>query len=743
MRSLETAFDVRAGGILRSIPRSPLRATTLCVASIGLASGAAAQTVAPAQDNNPAAPPASDQAGHKADGTGEKITVTGLRPLINDKLPTGLQDAPQGITVVGQELLKQQATTRLQDALKNVPGITLNAGEGAARGDTVNLRGFSAFNDFFLDGVRDAAVYTRDSFNLETVEVLKGPSALLFGRGSTGGAINQVSKAPNLNPDNSATLELGSNNEVRVTSDVDVVLAPNAAARFDAMDEHSMVTDRDHVLNRRWGVAPSVSYGIGEPTTLTLSYLHQEEHNLPDTGIPFVDGEPAPVPRNLSYGLNADHVTANDDIGTIRLTHDFQNGLLLANTLRYANYQFGNFAAAPNFGSNPPTAATPLDQILVGRDAPSSSGVQTNFTDQTDLTARFETGPLAHILVTGIEYSRQTSDLIRYVNPFNSNNSWIPETPLLDPNPSETFPYQPPSSHQNTTAISQAAYLTDTIHIGDYVDLIAGVRVDRFAASYDQFTIASGANLHLDRTDVVANPRAAIVVKPTDTQSYYFSYGTSFDPSAEALSLTTKTAGLGPVTAKTYEAGAKTSWLANQVNVTAAVFHTEVDNAQTNDPDQPNITILAGNQRVNGGELGVSGYLTDKWEIFAGYTYLDAKTVAAGTPADVGKFLQNTARNSMNLWTTYDLTEDWTIGGGGNWLGHRFADFAEQANLPGYVVWNAMASYKINSDVSVQLNVNNLFDKTYYDAAYYTSASENHVIPGPGRTVLLSTKLDF
>ena len=732
MRSLETAFDVRVGGVLRSIPRHPLMGATLCAASLGAVTGAAAQTATPAQDN--AAPP---------QGNAEKIDVTGLRPLINDKLPTGLQDAPQSITVVSEELLKQQGATRLQDALKNVPGITINAGEGAARGDTVNLRGFSAFNDFFLDGIRDAAVYTRDSFNLETVEVLKGPSALLFGRGSTGGAINQVSKAPTLNPDNGATLELGSNNEVRATSDIDVVLAPNAAARFNAVDEHSMVSDRDHIINRRWGVAPSVSYGIGEPTTLTISYLHQEEHNLPDVGIPFVNGQPAPVPRNFYYGVTADNVTANDDIGTIRLTHNFENGLSVADTLRYANYQFGNFISAPNFGKTPPTPTTPLDDLLVGRDDPSSTGTQTNFTNQLDLTARFETGPLSHILVTGIEYARQTSDLVRYVNPFNNNNIWVPETPLLDPDGSIALPYEPPSSNQNTTAISQAWYLTDTVHIGEYVDLIGGVRVDRFAASYDQFTIASGANLHLDRTDVIASPRAAIVIKPTETQSYYFSYGTSFDPSAEALALTTKTAGLGPVTAKTYELGSKTAWLDNKVNVTAALFQTKVDNAQTNDPDHPSITILAGNQRVNGAEIGVSGYLTDKWEIFAGYTYLDAKTTSSGTAADVGEFLQNTARNAANLWTTYDVTDQFTIGGGGNWLGHRYGDFAQQANIPGYVVWNAMASYKINDDFKVQLNLNNIFDKYYYDAAYYTSASENHIIPGPGRTVLLTTSVDF
>jgi catecholate siderophore receptor len=731
MRLLESEFEVRGRGFLRSLPRHSLTATTLCATTIGAVSGAAAQTA-----------PAPDQL---ADASSEKIDVTGLRPLINDKLPTGLQDAPQSLTVVSEQVMKDQAISRLQDALKNVPGITLNAGEGAARGDTVNLRGFSAFNDFFLDGIRDAAVYTRDSFDLESVEVLKGPSAVLFGRGSTGGVINQVSKAPTLTPDDSATLVVGTNAEVRATTDLDYAFGPAEALRLNAMDEHSETTDRDHVLNRRWGIAPSVSFGIGEPTSLTFSYLHQEENNVPDTGIPFVNGQPAPVSRNAFFGLTSDRNTTDDDIATIRLKHDFDQNLSIADTVRYANYLFDYHNSAPNFGNTPPGATTPLSQIVVGRDDPASSGTQTNFTNQTDVTARFETGPwLSHILVAGVEYSRQTSDLSRYTNPFNTNNNWVPETPLLDPNANETLPrIEPISSHQNTTAISEAVYLTDTIHVGSYVDLIGGFRYDRFSASFDQFTVASGANLHLDRVDDEPSPRAAIVVKPTDTQSYYFSYGTSFDPSAEALALTTKTVGLGPVTAKSYEVGAKTSWLDNQLNVTAALFKTTVDNAQTNDPDEPTVTILAGNQNVDGLEIGVSGYLTKEWEVFAGYTYLDAKTTASGTAADVGKFLPNTARNALNLWSTYELTDDWTVGGGGNWLGHRFADMGEQANLPGYVVWNAMVSYKVTKDLSLQLNGNNLFDKLYYDSAYYTSASENHVIPGPGRTILLTTNFDF
>jgi catecholate siderophore receptor len=255
--------------------------------------------------------------------------------------------------------------------------------------------------------------------------------------------------------------------------------------------------------------------------------------------------------------------------------------------------------------------------------------------------------------------------------------------------------------------------------------------------------VASGALLHLQEVNRLGSPRAALIIKPTPTQSYYVSFGTSFDPSAEALTLTTKTAALGPVKAKTYEAGAKNELLGGGLLLTGALFHTEVDNAQTNDPDNPSITVLNGNERVNGLEVGAIGHLTRQWEITSGYTYLDGRTIASGTPADVGKIMPNVAHNSLNLWTEYEFSERWELGAGGNWLGHRFADSAETANVPGYVVWNAMASYVVTRNLTLQLNGFNLFNKLYYDALYYTSASENHAIPSPGRSVSLTARMSF
>lgn len=667
-----------------------------------------------------------------------QITVQGVRTELHDKLAESEQSAPQSITVVTDQLMSAQGTTSLEDALRNVPGITLNAGEGAARGDTVNLRGFSAFNDFFLDGIRDAAVYTRDDFDLQSIEVLKGPGAVLFGRGSTGGAINQVGKAPSLTPFEDVTTVLGTNDLYRATADLDTPIAPTAAVRLNLMGQSSAVAERDDVRNRRWGVAPALALGIGEQDSVVLAYLHQREDNVLDTGIPFVDGRPAPIRRDAFFGLSSDRATTDVDILTARYRHDFNDGLSLDDTLRYAHYAFDFQFEAPNFGDNPPAAATPLSDVLVARDAPDSSGVETNLDEQLDFRAIFNTGFITHTLVAGVEIARQTASIDRYQNPFDSDDNWVPETPLLDPDPYEARPAEPIASTQSTVAPSGGTYVIDTLGLGKYVDLTAGFRYDAFSARYRSLTVRSGAVLRLHELNRLGSPRASLVIEPTPRQSYYVSFGTSFDPSAEALTLTTKTASLGPVKARSFEVGAKSRWLNGGLMLTAALFRTEVDNAQTNDPDNPAITVLNGNERVDGAELQAIGHLTPRWEIFSGYTYLDGRTLASGTAADAGKLMPNTAHDSLNLWTEYRISKAWEIGGGGNWLSYRYADSAETAYVPGYVVWNAMVSYDASPRLEFQLNGYNLFGKLYYGGLYYNDAAENHIIPAAGRSVALT-----
>ncbi len=729
------------------------------IGTVGVCAGAAsAASPALAQPAVADQPGSTDHAGAGVpDASVSQVVVTGLRALLGDKIPLKIQDTPQSVNVVPEQLIQDQAVTRLADALKNVPGITLNAGEGAARGDTINIRGFSAFNDFFLDGIRDAAVYVRDPFNLESIEVLKGPSATVFGRGSTGGAVNQVSKAPQLNAFGTVIADVGTNDEYRGTVDVNEPIGPSAALRLNVMGESSGVADRDNVKNHHWGVAPEAAFGIGEPITVTLAYMHLSEDDTPDVGVPFVNGAPASVHRSNDYGLKSDHAISDVDIGTVRIKHDFSSDLSIANTLRYATYEFNYQFDAPNFGSaadngqGPPTPGEALSAILVGRDSPSSSGVQTNLTDQLDLTARVDTGFIHHTLVTGIELARQTNHLDSYNNPFNSNNNWIPETSLLNPDPNQVHPNEPVTKQQVTDANSEAWYATDTMAIGRYVDLIAGVRVDRFAADYTQTTVSSGALLKLSHTDLVASPRVALVLKPTAWESVYFSYGTSFDPSAEALTLTTKTADLGPVKANTYEVGSKTNLFSGGLLVTGALFHTEVDNAQVNDPENPTLTVLQGNETVQGLELGATGRIGDKIKIVAGYTYLDGKTSGTAGSAPVVRYsdvlIPNLARNAINFWGEYKITKPWEVGVGANYLDRRIGDIVTPgitpAFAPSYVVWSAMSSYRINSQLKLQLNVINLFDKLYYDNIYYTSASENHVIPGAGRTVKFTVQASF
>ncbi len=671
----------------------------------------------------------------------ETVAVTARRSQL-DKLPEEIRNTAQSIDVVPLEVMQQQGTTSLQQALRNVPGITLNAGEGGAHGDAVNLRGFTASDDFFLDGLRDTGFYDRDPFNLDAVEVYKGPASTLFGRGSTGGVINQVSKTPQLSPIDEAVLTAGSSDLLRATADVNYVIGDSSALRIDAMGERAGVAERDDVLNQRYGIAPSIAFGIDKPTTLTLSYFHQDENNIPDYGIPFLFGKPAPVPRDAYYGLvNDDRTITHVDIGTAHLTHDFGGGLAFQDTARYGNYWFDFLITAPHYGGGAgepplPVPGQPLDTILVLRDRPSVQGVETTAMNESDLTYKFTTGSVAHTLVTGVEIDRETDSLNRFANQIDQ----ITPTPLLDPDPYEAVTRQTAlSSRPDTTAFTTGVYALDTVDFGGGWSAVGAIRFDRFDVHYDE--PISGSMFH--HVDNEWSPRAALLYKPSDTQTYYLSYGTSFDPSAENLSLSSHNAELPPEQDRTFEAGAKTLWLGGLLGLNAAVFNTEMLNARVADPDDPLLQTLAGQEVVNGVELGATGHLTERLEIVAGYTYIDPRTVKSTDPTQVGRMLPNTAHNQANLWLEYECDDNWEVGTGANYLGKRFADPQNAATVPAYATWDAMAGYKLNDHISLQLNGYNLTNTLYYANLYLSSVAENHVVPGAGRTITLTAKLDL
>lgn len=663
----------------------------------------------------------------------EPIVVTGTAMRAD-------RDIPQSISTIDSKELAEQNVTRLEDALRNVPGITLNAGEGGAHGDSVNLRGISVPDSFFLDGLRDIGQYQRDTFNEDAVAVLLGPSSILFGRGSTAGVINSVSKQPLLTPLAAVNLSGGSANFVRATGDFNWVIDDSAAARITLMDERSGVVERNVVENRRAGIAPTLAFGIGTPTRVTLSYLHQEENNIPDYGIPFIDGAPAQVNRANYYGLaNYDRTRTAVDIAGLRVDHDFSDDLKISNATRYATYGFEYLLSAPHLDNDytePPPPGTPLEDILVYRDQPSSAGTTTQAVNRTDLTAKFSTGGLEHTLVSGVELSREVSNITRYLNGIDT----IAPTPLLAPDP-----YNTPPTPLDVDTLPRArgtdvgAYANDTLTLNPQWDLVVGVRWDHFDSSFSEATTNTG----FSRTDTEISPRAAVIYKPTSSQSYYLSYGTSYNPAIEYLTLAPTNASLSPEEDRTVELGIKLQFLDGKLAVTGALFDTHLSNARIADPDDPTIQQMPFDQRVKGIEVGVSGYLAEEWEIRAAYTHLDDRIVATSDPLALGKQVPNIPPDAFNLWNILELSPAWTLGAGFNAMSHRYADTDNTAGVPAFVVFNAMASYEFNEHWKLQINLNNLTNKLYYTSLYYSAVDENHAVPGPGRSVIAMLSARF
>ncbi len=667
-----------------------------------------------------------------------------------------IQDIPQAIDVISNEQLQEQSITRLQDALRNVPGITMNSGEGGAHGDNINLRGLVVQNGFFMDGMRDPGSYSRDSFNLESVDVIKGPSSLMFGYGSTAGIVNQETKLPEKTSFNNVVVKGGTNDLARVTGDFNHAFDADNALRLAVMAERSNVADRDVVLNRRFGFAPSVSFGMAGPTRLTLSYLHQEENNIPDYGIPFLWGAVAPAARQNFYGLaNYDRTQTDTNVLTMKFEHDFSSALKLTNTFRWGNYGFNYQVTAPtltNDYSYEPSPGTPLDNIDVYRDQPSSAGHTNLFSNRCNLAANFATGSIKHDVVTGFGLSRESMSTTRYVNQINA----IAPTSLLNPNPYQVISVPSlVSALPGSTGDNINLYAVDTVHVTDQWDLIGGLNFDRFISRFYStgFNYNAAETRLLGRsyaayteTNNLVSPRAAMVFKPADWQNYYFSYGTSYNPAIQYLTLAPSSTALSPQKTTNLELGAKYSLLGGRLSLNGALFQIQAANVRVADPDDPTLQAVSFSERVKGVELTLNGRLSEHWEINTGYTHLQAlisQGVTISGANESGNQAPNVPGNTFNLWTTYAPATEWKLGSGLYFYGKRYASTDNSTSMPSYMLWNLMATYQFNSHVNVQLNLDNVLNKYYFMSAYYSSSSESHAIPGPGRTGLMTISLSF
>lgn len=642
-------------------------------------------------------------------------------------------DTPQSVDAISGKELAEQHLVLMQDALRNVPGVTLNSGEGGAHGDSVNLRGLSIPDSFFLDGVRDIGQYQRDTFNSDAISVLLGPASAVFGRGSSSGVINSISKQPQLAPLASLSLSAGQADLWRETADFNLPLGDSAAARVALMDQRNGVVQRDQVLYRRYGVAPSVAFGIDTPTRLTLSYFKEVENNIPDYGIPFIDGAPAHVDRNNYYGLvNYDRTRTNTNIGTIRFEHDFMDGITVSDSLRYANYGFEYLVDGPFLGNDfvdPPPPGTPYADINVSRDQPSSAGTTSLLINRTDLTGKFDVAGFQNTMTAGLELSKEQSNVSRFTNGLDD----IPPTPLLHPDPFDTPP-TPLTTYSNPKGRGSdvSLYALDSVALGPHWDVDGGLRWDRFKSSFSEPFTATG----FERTDTFVSPRAAVIFKPDTAQSYYLSYGTAYNPVIEYLIVAPSNESLAPEKNSTLELGTKISILESRAEVTGAVFESRVSNARISDPDDPTVQQMPFDQRVKGVEVGVNGYVTQMWELTANYTHLNDKITATTDPLSRGKLAPNTPHDAFNFWSSVEPTAAWTIGGGFTAMSHRYADTENTAGVPSYVVFNAMSSYQVTEHLKLQVNLNNVTDKLYYTGFYYTGVDENHALPSAGRTLI-------
>jgi catecholate siderophore receptor len=653
--------------------------------------------------------------------------------LSSPKYTQPLLDTPQTVTVISKEVMEEQGATTLRDVLKNVPGLTITAGEGGnPAGDNLTLRGFSARNDIFVDGVRDISPQARDPFNLEQVDVVKGPGSVYTGRGSTGGSINLLNKTPGLKRAFSGTLDFGSDRTRRATADVNLPIGDSVGFRLNLLGHHSGVAGRDVVKFDRWGVAPSLTLGLGKPTRLTVSYYKLKQNNISDYGIPWVPvtnnalvefrDRPAPVPRNTFYGLrNRDFEKLDSDLVTLKFEHDFNDALSLRNQFRFANSSRDSIATPPRFANNNSTA--------INREMRSWQTEDKVWDNQTDLVARFNTGSVEHSLVSGADFTREN-------NVRNTRTAPNMLTTLFDPNPDDVYTGAITLSPitGDVTANSQAVYLFDTAKLGRKWELNGGLRWDRFAA--DGITTTATP---VSRVDRMLSGRAGVVFKPLPEGSIYASYGTSLNPSLEGLSYNTANTVIDPEKTYTVEAGSKWDFFGGRMLLSGAVFRVEKQNARTpgvlpGDPPQ----VLQGKQRVDGIELSVEGNVTRAWQVIAGYTFLDSTTIDSNVPAEIGKELVNTPPNSFNVWSTYRLPSGLHFGGGARFVDRRFGNTINTRLVAGYWTFDAMASYPLTDHIDLKLNLYNLTDKYYFDRI-----GGGHIVPGPGRAAMLSTSFRF
>lgn len=683
-----------------------------------------------------------------------------------------LVNTPQTITVIKKELIEQQAATTLTEALRNSPGVgTFFLGENGNTntGDAIFMRGFDASSSIYVDGVRDIGSISRDIFNVEQIDVLKGPAGTDNGRGSPTGSINLNSKQANLDNAYSASITGGSGSQKRVTADVNQVLdaAKGIAFRLDVMAQDSDNAGRDVVKNKRWGVAPTVAFGLGTNTRAHLSYLHVKQDNIPDGGVPtiglpgysspdparpFLTNAPMVDPKGF-YGSVTDHDDVTADMATFRLDHEFSPTLKITNTARYGktkqDYLLSAFmVTTANLVTPNPTNLSTWTLNRTNRTIKDQENKI--LTNQTVVTWDVTTGALQHTLVGGLEFINEK----QYTYAHAGTGTLTP-TPFYSPNPYASVnnlnSVRTGAGTQGSTD-TQAFYLFDNIKIGEQWMINGGVRVDHYDTDYFSTTLTNNVLVPtvINANDTLTTGKLSLLYKPTVNSSVYATVANSKQPPGGAnfsLSTSANSAAnptMDPQETTTKEIGTKWDLLDQKLSVTAAFYRTDVKNEVEQDTTS-GLYFQTGEKRVEGIELGVQGEIVKNWLVSAGYTHMKT-SIESGrlTTANGENNLTYTPKDAFTSWTSYTFPFGLQIGGGVRYSGELLRGTDGAVGTPAYAksywVGDLMASYAITKNIDLRLNVYNVTDEDYVAAI---NKSGYRYTPGTPRSASLTANFRF
>lgn len=639
------------------------------------------------------------------------------------KTPTPLIDVPQTVSVITSDQIEDQGVTQLSQALRFVPGVSLETGEGHR--DELFIRGQETTADFYLDGLRDDAQYYRSLYNVERIEVLKGSNALIFGRGAGGGAINRVSKTARTSGSfvNGAA-SVDSFGAFSVAGDVNTPITDTLALRVNSTYEE-FNSHRDFYDGRFIGFTPTMTLDAGPDTRFIASYTYDDDERVVDRGVPSLNGLPLMGYDKTFFGdpdYNFSDVEVH--IARMRMEHDFSAAWSLNASLQFADYDkfYANLV---------PSSATATTVRIAGYE---SGTDRQNLIGQMNLVGDFDTGGIGHTLLVGAEFTTASTDSTRNQALFNNGADTSVTVPLADVISVPGFNLVP--QRASTSDLSTLSfYIQDQIDFG-ILQLIGGVRYDEFDLESEDLIGGFAAQ----RKDSRWSPRLGAVLKPVDNLSLYASWSETFLPQSgdQFTVLNTNSASFDPETFVNLEAGVKWS-IKPELFLTAAVFRLTRDNTQALDPNNPGFVILAGESRVKGFEVGLAGELAPNLNVSLGYAYLDGEITQTTSAAVAGTTLQQVPEHHITAWARYDLTERLGIGAG---VVHQSSQFASMSNavlLPSYTRVDAAVFFEVTDSLSLQLKVENLFDEEYYPSAH----GDNNIQPAEPLSASIGARLEF